>query len=139
VTGVVNAIMESPMWPHSAVFVTWDEWGGFYDHVPPPRVDLSGLGIRVPMLVISPYAKRGYVDHTVGEFCAPLKFVQDNWFLAHHTSRIRWSHNFSHVFDFPRPPRPPDPGRRLAHATGDPFRLPESILRYRREHPNEVK
>ena len=49
------------MWPHTAIFLTWDEWGGFYDHVLPPRVDDVGLGIRVPMLVISPYARRGEV------------------------------------------------------------------------------
>ena len=59
VTDIVNAIMTSDMWEHTAMFVTWDEWGGFYDHVPPPAVDDIGLGFRVPLLTISPYARRG--------------------------------------------------------------------------------
>jgi phospholipase C len=126
VTQVVDAIMASPMWRHTAIFLTWDEWGGFYDHVPPPALDDVGLGIRVPMLVISAYAKRGYLDHAVGEFSAPLKFVQSNWGLPHHTPRLRWSHDFSHVFDFRDGPRPPEPSLARAPATGDPFRLPPS-------------
>jgi phospholipase C len=129
VTEVVNAIMRSAMWRDTAIFLTWDEWGGFYDHVLPPKVDALGLGIRVPMLLISPYARRGEVDHAVGEFSAPLKFIQDNWGLPHHTARIRWSHNFSHVFDFRTGPRPPGPFGIPARATGDPFRLPGYVVR----------
>jgi phospholipase C len=63
VSDVVNAIGESPFWSSTAIFVMWDEWGGWYDHVKPPHVDFDGLGFRVPLLVISPYAKRGYVSH----------------------------------------------------------------------------
>ena len=65
-TKLVNGIMKSPMWPSVAIFITWDEWGGFYDHVRPPTLDGLGLGFRVPALVISPFAKRGYVDHGLG-------------------------------------------------------------------------
>jgi phospholipase C len=107
VTDLVNAVMRSPMWPDAVIFVTWDEWGGFYDHAPPPKVDQFGLGIRVPMIVISPYAKKGYVDHALGEFSTPLRFVSDNWGLPYLTDRIRDTHNFSHVFDFDRKPRSP--------------------------------
>ena len=79
VTRVVNAAMESPDWGSSAIFVTWDDWGGFYDHLEPPRVDENGYGIRVPGLLISPWARRGYVDHQVLTFDAYLKFIEDRF------------------------------------------------------------
>ena len=60
--------MRSSMWESTAIFITWDEWGGLYDHVAPPTIDDVELGFRVPMLVISPYAKRGYIDDAFGEF-----------------------------------------------------------------------
>jgi phospholipase C len=104
-TEVVNAVMTSDDWEHTALFVTWDEWGGFYDHVPPPEVDDIGLGFRVPMLVISPYAKKGYVDDAEGEFSTPLKFIEDNWGLPYLTHRIERTHNFEHVFNFSKNPR----------------------------------
>ncbi|MFN2545323.1 MAG: alkaline phosphatase family protein [Actinomycetota bacterium] len=109
VTSVVNAIMRSRMWESTAIFIAWDEWGGFYDHVPPPKVDHLGLGLRVPALVISPYAKKGYIDRALGEFSSPLKFVSDNWDLPYLTDRIAKTHNFEHVFSFRDKPRPPDP------------------------------
>lgn len=109
VTEVTNAVMRSGMWEHVAMFITWDEWGGFYDHVPPPTIDEVPLGFRAPLLVISPYAKRGYVDDAFGEFSSPLRFIADNWGLPYLTSRIRRSHNFSHVFDFDRRPRSAHP------------------------------
>lgn len=77
VTGIVNAAMQGPDWKSTAIFITWDDWGGFYDHVPPPRVDTMGYGIRVPALVISPYARRGYIDHQTLSFDAYLKFIED--------------------------------------------------------------
>ena len=104
-TEVVNALIESDAWRHTALFITWDEWGGFYDHVPPPVVDDIGLGFRVPTLVVSPFAKKGYVDDAVGEFSSPLKFIEDNWGLPYLTPRIEDTHNFEHVFDFDRAPR----------------------------------
>ena len=58
--------MRSPDWDSTAIFLTWDEWGGFYDHVPPPTVDGFGLGFRVPLIVLSPYARQGVVDHQLG-------------------------------------------------------------------------
>jgi phospholipase C len=100
---VINAIMRSPMWSSTAIFVTWDEWGGTYDPVTPPKVDALGLGVRVPMLVISPWANRNMVDHEVGEFSSPHKFIADNFDLAYLSDRVRNTHNFAHVFDFHRP------------------------------------
>jgi phospholipase C len=127
VTDVVNGIMEGPMWDSVAIFITWDEWGGFYDHVMPPKIDHLELGFRVPMLVISPYAKRGYIDDAVAEFSAPLRFISDNWGLPPLTSRIQQSHNYEHVFDFAKPPRPPDPQPKLRGLTRDPWNFPEDF------------
>jgi phospholipase C len=79
VTGVINAIMRSPDWSSTAIFLAWDDWGGFYDHVKPPTVDAQGYGLRVPALVISPYAKRGYIDHQVLSSDAYLKFIEDDF------------------------------------------------------------
>jgi len=79
VTSVVNAAMEGPDWDSTAIFLVWEDWGGFYDHVVPPAVDLNGYGPRVPALVISPYAKRGYIDHQVLSSDAYLKFIEDDF------------------------------------------------------------
>ena len=79
VTGVIDAIMRSPDWSSTAIFLAWDDWGGFYDHVKPPVVDSQGYGLRVPALVISPYAKRGYIDHQVLSSDAYLKFIEDDF------------------------------------------------------------
>ena len=77
VTHLINTVMSGKAWASTAIFLTWDDWGGFYDHVVPPRVDLNGYGFRVPGLVISPYARRGYIDHQVLSFDAYLKFIED--------------------------------------------------------------
>jgi phospholipase C len=82
VTSLINAVMSGPDWSSSAIFVTWDDWGGFYDHVVPPRVDQFGYGIRVPGLMISPYARQGYIDHQTLSFDAYLKFIEDDFLGA---------------------------------------------------------
>jgi phospholipase C len=82
VASVVNAIGESQYWDSTAIFVVWDDWGGLYDPEPPAYVDYDGLGIRVPMIVISPYAKKSYVSHVQYEFGSILKFVEDQFGLA---------------------------------------------------------
>jgi phospholipase C len=79
VTGLVNAIMQGPDWASTAIFLAWDDWGGFYDHVTPPSVDANGYGLRVPGIVISPYAKTGYIDHQTLSFDAYLKFIEDDF------------------------------------------------------------
>ena len=77
VTQLINAIMRGPDWWSTAILLAWDDWGGFYDHVAPPTVDGNGYGLRVPALVISPYARKGFIDHQVLSFDAYLKFIED--------------------------------------------------------------
>jgi len=79
VTGLVNAIMQSPDWDSTAVFLSWDDWGGFYDHVVPPVVDRNGFGLRVPGIVISSYAKPGFLDHQILSHDAYTKFIEDDF------------------------------------------------------------
>jgi phospholipase C len=79
VTSLINAVMQGPDWSSTAIFLTWDDWGGFYDHVAPPTVDDQGYGLRVPGIVISPYARRGFIDHQVLSFDAYLKFIEDDF------------------------------------------------------------
>ncbi|MBV9213097.1 MAG: alkaline phosphatase family protein [Actinobacteria bacterium] len=79
VTRLIDAVMSGPQWKSTAIFVSWDDWGGFYDHVPPPAVDQNGYGLRVPGLVISPYARRGVVDHQILSHDAYVKFVEDDF------------------------------------------------------------
>ena len=79
VTNVINTIMRGPDWKSTAIFLAWDDWGGYYDHVRPPRVDAQGYGLRVPAMVISPYARRGYIDHQTLSFDAYLKFIEDDF------------------------------------------------------------
>jgi phospholipase C len=71
--------MRSPDWSSTAIFLAWDDWGGFYDHVRPPSVDHNGYGLRVPGLLISPYAKKGYIDHQILSFDAYDKFIEDDF------------------------------------------------------------
>jgi phospholipase C len=79
VTSAIDAIMRGPDWRSTAIFLAWDDWGGFYDHVVPPRVDVNGFGLRVPALVISPYARRGFIDHQTASFDAYAKFIEDDF------------------------------------------------------------
>jgi phospholipase C len=79
VTSLINAVMSGPNWKDCAIFLAWDDWGGFYDHVVPVTVDQNGYGLRVPGLVISPYAKWGHVDHQVLSFDAYVKFIEDDF------------------------------------------------------------
>jgi len=107
VTRVVNALMQSPYWKNSVIFLTWDDYGGFYDHVQPPVVDSLGYGPRVPMIVISPYAKQGYISHTTHDFCSVLKFIEERWGLGHLTARDDQADDMHEVFDFGQPPNAP--------------------------------
>jgi phospholipase C len=122
VTSLVNAVMNGPDWSSTAIFVAWDDWGGFYDNVVPPKVDANGYGLRVPGLVISPYAKKGFIDHQTLSFDAYAKFIEDD-FLG--SARIDSATdgrpdsrpdvrenapvlgNLVNSFDFNQAPRPP--------------------------------
>ena len=121
VTKLVNAVMQGPDWNRTAIFLAWDDWGGFYDHVEPPVVDAQGYGLRVPALVISPYAKRGYVDHQILSFDAYLKFIEDDFLHARRIDPktdgrpdprpdVRENEqilgDLEHDFDFRQKPRP---------------------------------
>lgn len=79
VTSLINAAMEGPEWDSTAIFLAWDDWGGFYDRVVPPTVDQNGYGLRVPAMVISPYARHGYIDHQTLSFDAYAKFIEDDF------------------------------------------------------------
>jgi phospholipase C len=89
------------------VFLTWDDFGGFYDHVPPPVVDNFGFGPRVPLLIISPLAKPGYVTHTTLEFSSVLKFIEQRFGLDALTARDSQSNDLLDSFDFTQDPLPP--------------------------------
>ncbi len=77
VTALINSVMQGPDWKDCAIFLAWDDWSGFYDHVVPPTVDENGYGLRVPGLVISPYARKGYIDHQTLSFDAYAKFIEN--------------------------------------------------------------
>jgi phospholipase C len=105
VTSVVNAIGQGPNWNSTAIFVVWDDWGGWFDHVPPPQVDAMGYGFRVPLLVISPYAKHGYVSHVQHEFGSILHFTEETFGLAPLAASDARADDLSDCFDFAQSPR----------------------------------
>jgi phospholipase C len=104
---VVNALMQGPDWNSTAGFVTWDDFGGFYHHVAPPQLDQFGLGPRVPLLIISPYAKQGYVSHNLSDHTSVLRFVETRYGLPALTSRDAAASDLMDNFDFNGPPGPP--------------------------------
>jgi phospholipase C len=123
VTGLIDAIMRGPDWKSTAIFLTWDDWGGFYDHVAPPHVDENGYGIRVPGIVISPYARRGFIDHQTLSHDAYVKFIEDDFLAGERIDprtdgrpdrrpSVRENEpilgDLRADFDFRQPPRPPE-------------------------------
>lgn len=107
VAQVINAIGKSSAWSSTAIIVVWDDWGGWYDHVRPPgTMQYGGLGFRVPMLVVSPFAKRGYVMHADYEFGSIIKLVEENWQLPSlGTTDVRAASFLNDAFDFTQSPR----------------------------------
>ena len=101
---ILNALGQSNYWQNTAVFLTWDDFGGFYDHVKPPQIDAYGLGPRVPLLVVSPFAKQGFVDHNLGEFSSVLAFIEHRFGLPPLTNRDNTALNgvsdLTEAFDF---------------------------------------
>lgn len=98
----IQAVMNSPYWKDSAIFLTYDDFGGTFDHVPPPVVDRWGPGGRVPLLVLSPFAKKGFVDHTRYDHTSTLKFIETRWQLAPLTERDAAANDLTSAFDFNR-------------------------------------
>jgi phospholipase C len=122
VTRLINAAMQGKDWASTAIFLAWDDWGGFYDHMAPPQVDQNGYGLRVPALVISPYARRGYIDHQVLSFDAYLKFIEDDFIASQRLDpktdgrpdprptvreTVSILGDLTQDFDFTQPPRKP--------------------------------
>jgi phospholipase C len=122
VTQLINQVMRGPDWRSTAIFLSWDDWGGFYDHAIPPRVDYQGYGLRVPGMVISPYARQGYIDHHILSHDAYNKFIEDDFLGSQRLDPATDGRpdprpdvredstvlgDLLHDFDFSQPPQPP--------------------------------
>ncbi len=103
----VTSLMRSSAWDSSVFVVSWDDWGGWYDHVPPPQVDADGYGFRVPAIIVSPYARSGTIDNTTYDFTSILKFIEDNWNLQPLTARDATANSIANALDLSRPPSAP--------------------------------
>jgi phospholipase C len=106
VRSLINSLIASPEWNSSAFLLSYDDWGGWYDHVKPPQIDKYGYGFRVPALLVSPYAKRGFIDNTQLDFTSILRFIESNWGLKPLTARDGHANSIATGFDFQRAPRP---------------------------------
>ena len=107
VTGLINAVMQSPEWSSTAIFLAWDDWGGIYDHVPPPVVDEFGYGLRVPGMIISPYSRQGFIDHQTYSFDSWLRMIELRFGTMPLTARDTEAADMMDAFDFNQSPRPP--------------------------------
>jgi len=105
VRSLIQALMRSDSWESSAFLVTYDDWGGWYDHVVPPQVDEHGYGMRVPAFMVSAYARRGHIDNTVLDFTSVMKFIEENWNIEPLAERDANANSFMSAFDFTQPPR----------------------------------
>ena len=128
VKNILQELMRSNSWDSSAFLLTYDDWGGWYDHVVPIHVDEYGYGPRVPAILVSPYAKTGYIDHTVLDFTSILKFIEENWNIAPLAERDANASNFLSAFDFNQSPRLPIflPLTRISAAT--PKKDPSGVI-----------
>lgn len=105
VRSLVQALMRSDVWDTSAFMVTYDDWGGWYDHVRPPQVDQDGYGFRVPAFLVGGYARRGHIESRTLDYTSVLRFIEDNWSLEPLASRDRNANSIVGAFDFDSPPR----------------------------------
>jgi phospholipase C len=103
----INAIMQGGNWPSTVIVLMWDDFGGFYDHVPPPTVDTYGLGPRVPFILLSPYVKEGTISHTVYEPASVLQLIENRFKLKALSKRDVEAHSLLDMFDFTQVPAPP--------------------------------
>jgi len=131
---VLNAVMQGPDWSSTAVFITWDDFGGLYDHVPPHQLDQFGLGPRVPLLIISPFAKTGYISHNVHEHSSILKLAETRYGLQPLTARDRAASNMLDSFDFNQQPQPP---LSCVHASASETPTLISHLDFQQTEPHE--
>ena len=97
--------MQADYWNNSAFVWAYDDWGGWYDHVPPPQVDDQGYGFRVPAILVSPYAKQGVIDHTLLDYTSVLKFIEDNWGILSLSQRDQNANSITSALDFQQVPR----------------------------------
>jgi len=107
VRNLITSLMKSMYWSNSAFLWTYDDWGGWYDHVPPPRVDAYGYGFRVPALMVGPHVREGHIDSTEMDFTSILKFIELNWNVPPLSDRDAAANTFMSAFDFESPPRSP--------------------------------
>lgn len=107
VKAILQELMSSNLWPSSAFLLSYDDWGGWFDHVTPPQIDQYGYGARVPAILVSPYAKKGYIDHTMLDFTSILKFIEQNWNVPSLAPRDANANNLLSAFDFNQPARIP--------------------------------
>ena len=126
VASIVNAIGQGPQWRHTAILITWDDWGGWYDHVAPEELDVYGLGCRVPFIVVSPYAKQGYVSHVHYEFGSVLRLIESAFDLAPVGASDKRAADLGDVFDFNQRPR-----------TFTPLQVPASQIRAAMQHQDD--
>jgi phospholipase C len=150
---VVHAFMEGPQFRRGALFIVYDEWGGFFDHVRPPRVpddrasadvnqDFGQMGIRIPAVLVSPYARRGHVDHNIYGFESILKLIRYRFAVPPLTARDKYARNIARSFDFESKPsyeipNLPDPPQVVSHACGGGVSIPEIGLNPLAGRPKE--
>jgi phospholipase C len=127
VAAIVNAVGQSPYWSDTAIFITWDDWGGWYDHVPPPIYGSNELGFRVPLIVVSPYARQGYVSHVQHEFGSILHFIESNYGLANLGYTDVRADALLDCFDFTRAPLTFQPIPAARSAPTNPNQPPSTI------------
>ncbi len=106
VASITNAIGASQFWDSTVIFIAWDDWGGWYDHVNPPQIDAMGLGFRVPLIVVSPYAKHGYISHATHEFSGFLKYTEEVFGLPSLGQRDVAADDLADCFDYTQTPQP---------------------------------
>jgi phospholipase C len=126
VASIVDAIGASPYWNDTAILILWDDWGGWYDHVPPPQLDVMGLGFRVPLIVVSPYARHAYVSHVRHEFGSVLHFTEATFGLNPLSASDTRADELSDCFDFSQAVTPLQPVKTFMHPA-DFLRQPQSL------------